>query len=79
MNKKIRERARELMGIGNNIDDKIRLIKNLEGDVEKLQNCYHEMGEQVIVRLVDQRCDPFDDLNMIEKAKELINYGSNTN
>ena len=51
----IRSRAKELMDIGNRIDDKIKQVQELEKEIENLQIYRNERGEQLLIRLIDSR------------------------
>ena len=51
----IRARAKELLDLGNRIEDKIREIQKLESEIEKLQVYRNERGEQLLIRLIDSR------------------------
>ena len=51
----IRSRAKELMDIGNRIDDKIKQVQELEKEIENLQVYRNERGEQLLIRLIDSR------------------------
>ena len=55
MNDNLRERAKELMSIGNTIDDKIKQVEKLESEIEKLQVYRNERGEQLLTMLIDSR------------------------
>ena len=55
MNDEIRERAKELMELGNRIEEKIEAVHKLEQEIEKLQIYRNERGEQLLTRLIDQR------------------------
>jgi len=50
-----RERAKELMEIGNSIDDKIKEMEKLEVEIKNLQVYHNERGEQLLVKLIDSR------------------------
>jgi len=51
----VRARAKELMDLGNRIDDLIKQTQKIEADIEKLQIYRNERGEQLLVMLIDQR------------------------
>jgi hypothetical protein len=51
----IRSRAKELMDIGNRIEDKIKQVQELEKEIESLQVYRNERGEQLLIRLIDSR------------------------
>ena len=51
----IRSRAKELIDIGNRIDDKIKQVQELEKEIENLQVYRNERGEQLLIRLIDSR------------------------
>ena len=51
----IRSRAKELIDIGNRIEDKIKQVQELEKEIEKLQVYRNERGEQLLIRLIDSR------------------------
>lgn len=48
------QRAKELMDIGNRIEDKIKEVQELEKEIEKLQIYRNERGEQLLIGLIDQ-------------------------
>ncbi len=49
------QRAKELMDIGNRIEDKIKEVQELEKEIEKLQVYRNERGEQLLIGLIDQK------------------------
>jgi hypothetical protein len=49
------QRAKELMDIGNRIEDKIKEVQELEKEIEKLQIYRNERGEQLLIGLIDQK------------------------
>ena len=51
----IKERARELIKLGNDIEEKIEKIRKLEQDVEKLQIYRNERGDQLLHNLMEQK------------------------
>ena len=51
----IRSRAKELIDIGNRIEDKIKQVQELEKEIESLQIYRNERGEQLLIRLIDSR------------------------
>ena len=51
----IKARAKELMDIGNRIEDKIKQVQELEKEIENLQVYRNERGEQLLIRLIDSR------------------------
>ena len=72
MNEKIRERAKELMEVGNTMGDKQTQRRKLETEVTELIEFRDKRGSEIITRLVDQRFDSIEDLQMIDNAKEII-------
>jgi hypothetical protein len=48
-----RERARELLEIGNKIQEKVELLRKTEDEIEKLQIYRNERGDQLIHKLMD--------------------------
>ena len=72
LNEKIRERAKELMEVGNTINDNHTQQRKLGNEIDKLITFRDERGNEIITRLVDQRFDSIEDLQMIDNAKELI-------
>lgn len=50
-----RERARELIEIGNKIQDKIELIRKTEEELEKLQIYRNERGDQLLHELMEAK------------------------
>lgn len=55
MSDQLRARAKELLELGNNIEDKINQVAKLESDIEKLQVYRNERGEQLLRMLIDSR------------------------
>lgn len=49
----LRERAREIIEIGNNIEEKIEQVRKLEQEIEKLQVYRNERGDQLLHELME--------------------------
>ena len=50
-----RERARELMRVGNDIEEKIEQVRKLEIEIEKLQVYRAERGDQLLHELMESK------------------------
>ena len=72
MNKEIRERAKELIEVGNTINDNQTHQRKLDNEITKLITFRDERGNEIITRLVDRRFDSIEDLQMIDNAKKII-------
>ena len=72
MNEEIRERAKELMEVGNTIEDKQGQQRKLDNEITELITFRDKRGSEIITRLVDQRFDSIEDLQMIKNTKEII-------
>jgi hypothetical protein len=50
-----RERARELIEIGNKIQEKVELLRKTEDEIEKLQIYRNERGDQLLHNLMEKK------------------------
>jgi len=57
----IRERAEELIKIGNDIQEKIDTMKKIEEDLERLQIYRNERGDQLLHKLMEHEKENKDD------------------
>lgn len=49
-----RQRAKEMMELGNRIEDKIKEAQDIEKEIERLQIYRNERAEQLLHGLIDQ-------------------------
>jgi len=49
-----RQRAKEMMELGNRIEDKIKEVQEIEKEIERLQIYRNERAEQLLHGLIDQ-------------------------
>jgi|APSaa5957512535_1039671.scaffolds.fasta_scaffold23260_4 GTP-binding protein EngB required for normal cell division len=79
MNEEIRKRAMEILDIGNTIDDKNNQKSKLENEIKEFIDIRDKWGFQLITKLVDQRSNSIDDLELKENAKEVMRVMSLVN
>ena len=79
MNEEIRKRAMEILNIGNTIDDKNNQKSKLENEIKEFIDIRDKWGFQLITKLVDQRSNSIDDLELKENAKEVMRVMSLVN
>jgi len=79
MNEEIRKRAMEILNIGNTIDDKNNKKSKLENEIKEFIDIRDKWGFQLITKLVDQRSNSIDDLELKENAKEVMRVMSLVN
>ena len=79
MNEEIRKRAMEILNIGNTIDDKNNQKSKLEIEIKEFIDIRDKWGFQLITKLVDQRSNSIDDLELKENAKEVMRVMSLVN
>lgn len=53
MNEEIRKGAKELVELGNIIDDKIKQVSELESEIERIQVYRNERGNQLLHMILD--------------------------
>ena len=79
MNEEIRKRAMEILNLGNTIDDKNNQKSKLENEIQEFIDIRDKWGFQLITKLVDQRSNSIDDLELKENAKEVMRVMSLVN
>jgi GTP-binding protein EngB required for normal cell division len=79
MNEEIRKRAMEILKLGNTIDDKNNKKSKLENEIKEFIDIRDKWGFQLITKLVDQRSNSIDDLELKENAKEVMRVMSLVN